>query len=80
MNYRMTGEEIRVLKSLFRLTYADIATIIGKNKTWMSYVDRHNQQLSVSDTNKLLNHLGVTEAAYITIRSFLYDIKYQLKQ
>ena len=80
LNYRICGKEIAVIRSLFRLTYVDVGAIVGKHPTLISHIERQDKELSVSDSNKLLQELGIDEDTYLLLRSFLYEIGRKIKR
>ena len=79
-NYRLCGREMGLIRFLHNLTYADVANITGKSITWVSFVEKRDNQMSTTDTNKLLQELGIDEETFISMRLFLADMNRTIKR
>ena len=80
LNYRIYGKEVALIRSLYRLTYADVGAMIGKHPTLISHIERQDKELTVYDSNKLLQELGIDEDTFLLMRSFLYEIGRKIKR
>ena len=80
LNYKICGKEMGLIRFLHNLTYADVGHIIGKSITWVSFVEKKDNELSVSDSNKLFRELGIDEESYISIKLFLSDMQRKIKR
>jgi len=59
MDLTLLGEKIKKLRKSQNMTQNDLSAVLGYSESYISYIEKGQRQLSVSDLNKLANFFSV---------------------